>query len=103
MDSLEARSRDVQERTFCKWFLTSPFTLTFHPNITHQAEHETRIAWVSTNDLSRQGPVGRCSAYSVDGEALLHLSGVFSHTRQEIMGMYHSLSVGWCAPNAQRS
>ena len=23
MDSLEARSRDVQERTFCKWFVYS--------------------------------------------------------------------------------
>ena len=33
MDSLEARSRDVQERTFCKWSLTSPFTSTFHPNV----------------------------------------------------------------------
>ena len=54
-----------------------------------QAEYETRIARVSTDDLSRQGFVRWCSAYSVDGEVFLHLLGVFSHIWQEIMGMFH--------------
>ena len=66
---------------------SSPPALTFSL-ASRQAEHETRIARVPTDDFPRQGSVGWCSAYSVDGEVFLHLLGVFSHIRQEIMGTF---------------
>lgn len=58
--------------------------------VSRQAEHETGIPRVSTDDLSRQRFIRWRSAYPTDGKAFIHFSGVFSHTQQEIMGTFRS-------------
>ena len=70
---------------------SSPFALTL-ALASRQVEHETGIARVPTDELPREGSVRWCSPYSVDGEAFLHLLGVFSPTRQEIMGTFRLFS-----------
>ena len=81
MDSLEARSRGVQERTFCKWSPIADFPSIPRSNSSlapRQAEHETRIARVSTDDLPGQGPIRWRSAYSADGK-VPYTSWTYSH------------------------
>jgi hypothetical protein len=89
MDSLEARSRDVQERTFCKWSPIVAFPSPPALTSPRQVEHEARIARVSADDLPGQGSVRWRAAYSADGEVRFHLLGIFSHTLQEIMGTFY--------------
>ncbi|PPQ80403.1 hypothetical protein CVT25_001716 [Psilocybe cyanescens] len=55
MDTPESRSRDTQQRTFCKW----------------SAEYEARSAWIPDDDLARERSIRRGAADPVDGDTSL--------------------------------
>lgn len=52
METLESRSRDVQERTFCKWYVRPQATRCCLTPVVPQAQHEARSEWLSSDDLS---------------------------------------------------
>lgn len=84
MDTLEARSRDVQERTFCKWYACLRSSI--HARlIAEQAQHEIGNAWTSTNDILGQGSLGWRASDSAHGEHRLKsvLLGTLTRTRRK--------------------
>lgn len=69
--SLEAQSRDTQERTFCKWFVF----VSLSPGIVRiyyfrKVEYQAGSEWLPTYDISRERLIGWGSSHPTYGAHL---------------------------------